>query len=52
MEWQEGLIKSDEVKIVAEIDFGLDWAHQETLHNKATIEEIQEFLKTKIYNKE
>ena len=52
MEWQEGLIKSDEVKIGAELDFGLDWAHQETLHNRASIEEIKEFLNTKIYKKD
>lgn len=52
MKWQEGLIASDEVKMEAEVDFGLDWAHQETLHNNATIEEIQEFLDNKIYKKE
>lgn len=50
MKWQEGVIASTEVKMEAEVDFGLDWAHQETLHNRATIEEIKEFLKTKIYN--
>lgn len=43
MKWQDGLITSDEVKMEAEIDFGLDWAHQETLHNNATIEEITAF---------
>ena len=43
MKWQDGLIASDEVKMEAEIDFGLDWAHQETLHNNATIEEITAF---------
>lgn len=52
MKWQEGLIASNEVKMEAEVDFGLDWAHQETLHNNASIAEIEEFLKNKIYKEE
>jgi len=44
MKWQEGVIASDEVKMEAEVDFGLDWAHQETLHNNATKEECKAFI--------
>lgn len=44
MEWQDGIIKSDEVKIGAELDLGLDWAHQETLSNNASIEDIKYFV--------
>lgn len=44
MQWQEGLIAHNGVKMEAEIDFGLDWAHQETLHNNASIDEINDFL--------
>lgn len=52
MKWQDGIISSNEVKMEAEVDFGLDWAHQETLHNNASIAEIEEFLKNKIYKDE
>jgi len=44
MKWQDGLIASDEVKMEAEVDFGLDWAHQETLHNNASKEECKAFI--------
>lgn len=49
MLWQEGAIVSDGVKMGAELDIGLDWAHQETLKNNATLEEISDFLKTRIH---
>lgn len=49
MLWQEGIIASDGVKMGAELDIGLDWAHQETLKNNATVEEIKEFLQNKIH---
>ena len=45
MEWQEGLVASDEVKIGAEVDFGVDWAHQYTLKNKASLDDIKVFIK-------
>lgn len=46
MEWQDHpLIRSDEVKLGAELDIGLDWAHQFTLTNRMTLEEIRNFMK-------
>lgn len=45
MEWQEDIIKSDEVKMTAEVDFGYSWKEQHTLHNNATLEECTAFSK-------
>ena len=46
MLWQEDpMIKSDEVKMGAELDLGRSWDKQYTLKNNASIEEIIEFLK-------
>lgn len=48
MEWQDHpLIRSDEVKLGAELDIGLDWAHQFTLTNRMTLEEVRDFMKEK-----
>jgi DNA polymerase-1 len=46
MEWQDDpMIASDDVKLGAELDVGLSWDKQYTLKNKATLDEIQEFMK-------
>lgn len=50
MEWQEHpLLKSDEVKLGAELDVGKSWDKQHTLKNNATLEEVQEFLSSVVH---
>lgn len=45
MQWQEDpLLKSDEVKLTAEVDFGKSWDKQYTLPNGASKEDIANFL--------
>lgn len=46
MSWQEGAIASDQVKMMAEVDFGVNWAEQYTMKNNQSIEQIIEFLET------
>jgi hypothetical protein len=45
MQWQEHpAIKSDEIKLEAELDIGLGWDKMYTLPNNASDSEIEELL--------
>ncbi len=44
MEWQEGKVASEEVKMLAEVDFGKSWDKQPTMKNKQTIEQVIGFM--------
>jgi hypothetical protein len=45
MEWKDDPALEGPVDMTAELDLGLDAAHCKTIKNKATLEEIEEFLK-------
>lgn len=45
MEWQEGIVKSEEVKLGAELDIGISWDKQYTLSNWMSEEDIEKFMK-------
>lgn len=44
MSWQKGSIVSKDVSLGAELDIGRSWANTKTLHNNATLEEVEQFL--------
>ena len=47
MEWNDDpRIKSDVIPMTAELDVGKSWAKTKTLKNKASLEEVSQFLET------